>query len=234
MEARMSNRNAAIKLTAPELEAHFKEVSSFQKLRARLAVFISRGLVIGLAVSMLANLGLVWTVAAMLPLTKLVPVYLLVRQDGSIDTSVNLSTLPKTDDQAVIRAALWQYVQMRESYTYDTAQYRYDIVSAMSDANTRQNYQQWFNYPNPASPQVTVGKNGTLSVTPISVALIGPHVAQVRYQQQKTMGTDAPKITTWTATLEFAQVDTLPATSRLNNPGGIIVTSYQNEEDTAP
>lgn len=228
----MSNRNAAVKLTAPELEAHFKEVSSFQKLRARLAVFISRGLVIALAVSMLANLGLAWTVASMLPLTKLVPVYLLVRQDGTIDTSVNLSTLPKTADQAVIRAALWQYVQMREGYTYDTARYRYDIVSQMSDADTRQIYQQWFNYPNPKSPQVTVGKNGTLAVSPISVALIGPNVAQIRYQMQKTMGTDAPVTTTWTATVEFSQVDSLPASQRLTNPGGIIITSYQNEEDT--
>jgi len=228
----MSNRNAAMKLTAPELEAHFKEVSSFQKLRARLAVFISRGLVVALAVSMLANLGLAWTVASMLPLTKLVPVYLLVRQDGTIDTSVNLSTLPKTADQAVIRAALWQYVQMREGYTYDTARYRYDIVSEMSDANTRQIYQQWFNYPNPRSPQVTVGKNGTLAVSPISVALIGPNVAQIRYQMEKTMGTDTPVTTTWTATVEFSQVDSLPASQRLTNPGGIIITSYQNEEDT--
>jgi type IV secretion system protein VirB8 len=228
----MSNRNVVMKLTAPELEAHFNEVSSFQKLRARLAMFISRGLVVALTVSMLANLGLAWTVAAMLPLTKLVPVYLLVRQDGTIDTSVSLSALPKTEDQAVIRAALWQYVQMREGYTYDTARYRYDLVSEMSDANTRQNYQQWFNYPNPKSPQVTVGKNGTLAVSPISVALIGPSVAQIRYQLQRTMGTDAPITTTWTATVAFSQVDSLPAGERLNNPGGIIITSYQNEEDT--
>ena len=46
------------------------------------------------------------------------------------------------------------------------------------------------------------------------------------------MGTDAPITTTWTATLEFTQVDSLPAGQRLNNPGGIIITSYQNEEDT--
>lgn len=230
----MNDSNIAFRLTAPELEAHYHEVSSFQKLRAQLSRYISRGLVVAFAVSLFANVGQAWSIASMLPLTKLVPVYLLVRPDGTIDTSVSLSTLPASASQAVIRAALWQYVQMREAYAYDTAQYRYDIVSGMSDANTRTVYQAWFNYPNPQSPQVTVGKNGVVTVEPISVALIGPNVAQVRYERQLTMGTDTPLTTTWTATLQFQQVDTVPASDRLTNPGGVIVTNYQSEEDTAP
>ena len=230
----MNDRDVAFPLTAPQLEAHYHEVASFQKLRARLSRYISRGLVVALAVSLFANVGLAWSIASMLPLTKLVPVYLLVRPDGTIDTSVSLSSLPATASQAVIRAALWQYVQMREGYTYHTAQYRYDIVSGMSDANARTIYQSWFNYPNPQSPQVTVGKNGVITVQPISVALIGPNVAQVRYERQLTMGTDAPVTTTWTATLQFQQVDSIPVSDRLTNPGGLIVTSYQGEEDTAP
>jgi type IV secretion system protein VirB8 len=230
----MNGRDVAFPLTAPQLEAHYHEVASFQKLRARLSRYISRGLLVALAVSLFANVGLAWSIASMLPLTRLVPVYLLVRSDGTIDTSVSLSTLPATASQAVIRAALWQYVQMREGYTYDTAQYRYDIVSGMSDANARTIYQSWFNYPNPRSPQMTVGKNGVITVQPISVALIGPNVAQVRYERQLIMGTDAPVATTWTSTLQFQQVDSIPASDRLTNPGGLIVTSYQNEEDTAP
>ena len=230
----MNDLDVAFPLTAPQLEAHYHEVASFQKLRARLSRYISRGLVVALAVSLFANVGLAWSIASMLPLTKLVPVYLLVRSDGTIDTSVSLSSLPATASQAVIRAALWQYVQMREGYTYHTAQYRYDIVSGMSDANARTIYQSWFNYPNPQSPQVTVGKNGVITVQPISVALIGPNVAQVRYERQLTMGTDAPVTTTWTATLQFQQVDSMRASDRLTNPGGLIVTSYQSEEDTAP
>jgi type IV secretion system protein VirB8 len=183
---------------------------------------------------MLGNAGLAWAIASLLPLSKLVPVYFLIRPDGTIDDSVSLSTLPPSTDQAVIRAALWQYVQMREGYSYDTARYRYDIVSGMSDAATRVSYQQWFNYPNPQSPQVTIGKNGVVTVEPISVALIGPNVAQVRFQRIYSTGTNADVTTTWTATEEFQQVDAMPESERLNDPGGIIVTSYQDEEDTAP
>jgi len=104
----------------------------------------------------------------------------------------------------------------------------------MSDAATRTAYQQFFNYPNPESPQVTVGKNGVVTVEPISVALIGTNVAQVRYEQILSLGDNAPITTTWTATEEFEQVDTLPAAERLNDPGGIIITNYQDEEDTTP
>jgi type IV secretion system protein VirB8 len=230
----MPDQSGAFPITAPLLERNYKEVESFQEKRARSARFLSKGAIVALGISMLANVGLAWTVASLLPLTKLVPVYFLIRPDGTIDDSIALSALPPSTDQAVIRAALWQYVQMREGYSYDTARYRYDIVSGMSDAATRVSYQQWFNYPNPQSPQVTVGKNGVLTIEPISVALIGPDVAQVRYQRIYAMGTNAAVTTTWTSTLQFQQIDTMPASERLSDPGGLIVTSYQVEEDTAP
>lgn len=230
----MSDNSGAMPLTAPLLEKQYRAVESFQEKRARSARLISKGAIGVAGILLAANLGLAWAVAAMLPLTKLVPVVLLVRADGSIDTSATLSTLPKTANEAVIRAALWQYVVMREGYTADTAQYRWDIVSGMSDVATRTTYQEWFQYKNPMSPQTVLGKNGTVTVEPISVALIGPHVAQVRYKRELTIGTNQPLETTWTATVEFEQVDTLPAAQRLTDPAGLIVTSYQIEQDSAP
>lgn len=230
----MPDQSGTFPITAPLLERHYKQVQSFQEARARSARLLSKGAIVALGISMCANVGLAWAVASMLPLTRLVPLYFVIRPDGTIDDSVALSTLPPSTGRAVIRAALWQYVQMREGYSYDTARYRYDITSDMSDAATRISYQQWFNYPNPQSPQVTVGKNGVLTVEPISVALIGPNVAQVRYQRVFEFAANAAVTTTWTATLQFAQVDTMPAADRLNDPGGVIVTNYQTEEDTAP
>jgi type IV secretion system protein VirB8 len=230
----MTDFRTAFPLTAPMLEAHYKEVVSFHEARSRSSRFLSRGLLIGAGLLVVANIGLAWSVASMLPLTRLVPVYLLVRPDGTIDTSVALSTLPPSMDQAVIRAALWQYVQMREGYSYDTARYRYDIVSGMSDIATRAGYQSFFNYPNPLSPQVIIGKNGTVTVEPISVSLIGPNVAQIRYQQMTSLGTNEAITTTWTSTVQFQQVNTLAASQRLTDPGGIVITNYQAEEDTTP
>ena len=230
----MTDFRSAFPLTSPMLEEHYKEVVSFHEARSRSSRFLSRGLLIGAGLLVVANIGLAWSVASMLPLTRLVPVYLLVRPDGTIDTSVALSTLPPSMDQSVIRAALWQYVQMREGYSYDTARYRYDIVSGMSDIATRAGYQSFFNYPNPLSPQVIIGKNGTVTVEPISVSLIGPNVAQIRFQQMTSLGTNEATTTTWTSTVQFQQVNTLAASQRLTDPGGIVITNYQAEEDTTP
>src|SRR6516165_1908283 len=117
----MLDQSGAFPIPGPILEQHYKEVRSFQERRARSARLLSKGAIIAIGVSMLANIGLSWAVASMLPLTKLVPVYFLIRHDGTIDDSVALSSLPASTDQAVIRAALWQYVQMREGYSFDTA-----------------------------------------------------------------------------------------------------------------
>jgi type IV secretion system protein VirB8 len=56
------------------LEQHYKDVSSFQEARARSARHLSKGLIVGLCVAMMGNLGQAWTIASLLPLTKLVPV----------------------------------------------------------------------------------------------------------------------------------------------------------------
>jgi len=224
----------ALPVQAQALEKNYKQVESFQQARARSARRMTKVAVAVAVVLGLANLALAWAVASMLPLIRLVPVYLLVRQDGTIDSSPSLSALPATQSQAVVRAALWQYVRLREGYSYDTAQYNYDVVSGMSGPAAKTNYQGWFNYPNPASPQVTIGKAGTITVTPISVAMIGPHVAQVRFSRTIQLSTAKPETKTWTATLTFQQVDQLSGKDRLANPGGLLVTDYQSTEDSAP
>lgn len=228
----MNMESGALLVQQATLEAHYKDVESFQRARARSARRMTTYALVAAAILGVANIGLAWAVASMLPLTKLVPVYLLVRKDGTIDTSVSLSTLPPSEDKAVIQAALWQYVRLREGYSYDTAQYGYDAVSGMSSATVRQNYQSWFNYPNPLSPQVTVGKGGNITISPISVAMLSSHVAQVRFTRTVQIATNQPATTTWTATLEFQQVDVLNGKQRLANPAGVIVTNYQSSEDS--
>jgi len=222
----------AVPVTRGDLSSYYKEVESFQRSRARSAQRTAKivGAVAG--ISILINLGQAWTIAALVPLTKLVPVYLWVRHDGTVDSSVSLSRLPATQSQAVIDAALWEYVRLREGYSYDTARYGYDAVSLLSDDTVRQDYQRWFNYPNAQSPQVTVGRKGQIDIEHISSASIAMDVEQIRYRRIVTIYGDVPQVTTWTATLQFETVSTLPAGQRLTNPGGVIVTAYQAAEDS--
>jgi len=228
----MNKENSAVPIDRTGLAEYYKEVRSFQRERAKAAQRISVILAIVAGVAIVANLGQAWTIASLLPLTKIVPVYLWARPDGTVDSSVALSRLPATQSQAVVTASLWEYVRLREGYSYDTAQYGYDAVSGMSADATRTQYQGWFNYPNARSPQVMVGKKGVIEIQHISSANIAANVQQIRYRRVLTIIGQQPVDTTWTATLQFETVATLPIALRLRNPGGVIVTSYQAAEDS--
>lgn len=58
----MSDMQGALPLSAPALEKHYKEVQTFQEARARSARLLSKGLIVGIVLSMLANVGLAWAV----------------------------------------------------------------------------------------------------------------------------------------------------------------------------
>jgi type IV secretion system protein VirB8 len=230
----MNKENFALPVDRAGLGDYYRQVESFQHERAKAARQTSKILTAVAAVAIVANLGQAWTIASLLPLTRIVPVYLWVRPDGTVDSSVALSRLPATQSQAVVTAALWEYVRLREGYSYDTAQYGYDAVSGMSADGPRIQYQSWFNYPNGQSPQVTVGRKGTIEIQHISSANISENVQQIRYRRILTFTGQPPVITTWTATLQYETVAALPVALRLRNPGGVIVTSYQAAEDTVP
>ena len=229
----MNNESFAVPIDRAGLSEHYRQVQSFQNDRAKAARRTSKILIAVAGVAIVANFGQAWTIASLLPLTKIVPVYLWARPDGTVDSSVALSRLPATQSQAVVTAALWEYVRLREGYSYDTGQYAYDAVSGMSADAPRSQYQGWFNYPNAQSPQVTVGKKGVIEIQHISSANIGPNVQQIRYRRVLTITGQVPSVTTWTATLRFETVATLPVGLRLRNPGGVIVTTYQAAEDSA-
>jgi len=228
----MNKENFALPLDRTRLSEYYKQVESFQHERAVAARRTSTILAAVAGIAIVANLGQAWTIASLLPLTKIVPVYLWVRPDGTVDNAVALSRLPATESQAVVTAALWEYVRLREGYSYDTAQYGYDAVSGMSADAPRTQYQSWFNYPNAQSPQITVGKKGTVEIEHIASANISENVQQVQYRRVLTITGQQPIVTTWTATLQFETVAALPAALRLKNPGGVIVTSYQAAEDS--
>jgi len=229
----MNKESFALPVDRAGLNEYYRQVESFQHERAKAARQTSKILAAVAGVAIVANLGQAWTIASLLPLTKIVPVYLWVRADGTVDSSVALSRLPATQSQAVVTAALWEYVRLREGYSYDTAQYGYDVVSGMSADTPRSQYQSWFNYPNTQSPQVTVGKKGTIEIQHISSANISENVQQIRYRRVLVITGQQPVSTTWTATLQFETVAALPAALRLRNPGGVIVRSYQAAEDSA-
>ncbi|MDW9912309.1 type IV secretion system protein VirB8 [Sinorhizobium meliloti] len=228
----MKSPEHALLVERGALAAHYIEVEAFQTSRAKSARRLSKVLVVIATAAVFGNIAQAFTIATMVPLAKLVPVYLWVRPDGTVDSEVSVSRLPATQEQAVITASLWQYVRLREGYTADTAQYAYDLVSSFSAPSVRQEYQHHFNYPNPTSPQVTIGEGGRLDVEHISSNDIATGVQQIRFNRTLMMDGQTPVMSTWTATVRYEKVTSLSGESRLSNPGGVTVTSYQVSEDT--
>lgn len=228
----MNKETVSLPVQSDNLSGYYQEVRSFQIQRAMSSRRNSKILGAVAGISIVANLGLAWTIASLLPLTKIVPVYLWVRADGTVDNSVTLSRLPATSSDAVISSALWEYVRLREGYSYDSGRYSYDAVSGMSNTAVRAQYQGWFNYPNPQSPQVTVGQKGQIDIDHISTARLTASVMQIRYRRTVNLNGVKPVTTTWTATMQYQTVSALPAAARLENPGGVVITSYQSSEDS--
>lgn len=228
----MNDRQLATPVDRAALAEHYRQVESFQQSRVKSAKRISRLLMVVAALSLIGNLAQTWTIAAMMPLTRIVPVYLWVRGDGTVDSSVAMSRLPATQSEAVINAALWEYVRLREGYSFDTAQYGYDVVSEMSAPAVRSQYQSFFNYPDPASPLVKLGKRGTIAIEHISSANLASNIQQIRFRRIVTVEGQTPIVTSWTATIQFSTVSSMPVALRLRNPGGIVVMSYQAAEDS--
>jgi type IV secretion system protein VirB8 len=217
-------------VTREAFAQYCREVESFQAARAR-----SRGRLAGIfgalfGASFAINAVQAYGTAHLLPLKQLVPVFVWVRPDGSLDSQTALSELPPTADAAVQRAELWNYVRLRQRYSKDTARSDYEVVSAMSAPTVRAQYQKWFNAPNPASPQIIYGAHGHVTIRYVSSAYIAPRVLQVTYEQTVQIDALPPKTTRWVVPVSFAKVSTLPAAERLENPGGIIVTDYPTPE----
>ncbi|HQT84928.1 MAG: type VI secretion protein [Acidiphilium sp. 37-64-53] len=231
--------NADIKTMATPVDGdrlarYYREVESFQASKARGARRWGRVAWTIAGVSLVANLALAVTTASMLPLERLVPIYLWLQPDGTVHSTTQLSDIPPTQSRALLRAAIWQYVRDRQSYDFADAKYRYDVVSLMSGPHVRGDYQRWFLDKSPAgsSPQIKVGRRGQVDVSLINMSFVRPQVALVRYRRTVLMYGAEPVTTTWTATVGFRMTSKLPLDDRLADPGGLIVMNYQNSEDT--
>lgn len=87
-------------------------------------------------------------------------VYAVLRDDGTLTSSVSYEALPHDPRHGNRLNALWQYVVSRECYSPARAAVDWNIVQTMSDARVNREYKEWFKPTNPQSPQVIYGQKG--------------------------------------------------------------------------
>jgi type IV secretion system protein VirB8 len=179
---------------------------------------------------------------ALYPLREVVPDFIYVNQMGVTDTATALSDLPATAHQAAVEAELWSYLRNREHYAASEADQSYDVVSAMSSAMVKKQYQQWANPKfNPHALASILGKDGAVRIYRINGSWLShaPDYLSGVYQLQFCRLVE-PKDQTATAlrmsaTLRYQVVDTIPYWERVtSNPIGLIVTEYPGPEIQSP
>ncbi len=223
---------SALPIFDPEREEYHKRVRSFQAHRVidtqrRLRTWFWVAIVGFVLAGSLAA-----AVVTLLPLKTTVPLFVVIREDGTVDTSVSLNDLGADQAQKVIRASVWRYVEERENYSYSDAKRRYDLISLMSNEDVRRDYQSWFvNSAN--SPQKVFGKNGQISVQEISMSLIRDGVFLVRFWRFSHLYGEKEKKISVTATVEFELLNDAPASLILDNPAALSVVRYNLEENSA-
>jgi type IV secretory pathway component VirB8 len=178
------------------------------------------------------------TITALLPLEKTVPVFVYLDKFNVQQTANTMSDLPADHRIAGIDALLWQYLENREHYAPSEADRSYEIVSAMSATNVKQQYQKWANPKlNPDSMAKKLGPNGYIRVSRLNSAWLSHNddyttgVYQIHFCRLVVPEGQTATAQRMVASLRYQLVDSIPLWERLTiNYAGLIVMEYPGPE----
>jgi type IV secretion system protein VirB8 len=194
-----------------------------------------RGMVIG---ALALGIAEAVAITALLPLQKVMPVFVYLDKFGLPETTSAISDLPVDHRIAGIDALLWQYLKNREHYSPSEADGSYNIVSAMSVQSVKDQYQKWVNPKlNDHSPAKLLGAHGFVRVYRINSAWLSHDddysngVYQIHFCRLVAPEGQTATAQRMVATLRYQLVDTVPLWERLSiNYAGLIVTEYPGPE----
>lgn len=168
-----------------------------------------------------------------------------IREDGTPARAFRLEDLPINAQRDVSgAAAAWFYVLMRESYSSGNMDYAWRVVSLMSDARVREEYQKAHINTNPNSPYAVYGKTGTISVeidsfdalTPVEGYVGLPVGYEIRYWRTERKPNLQPVRRMYRTTMMFHRNVEMPnVRDRYEfNPPGLQIWEYPGAHPVSP
>lgn len=176
--------------------------------------------------------GLAVSVASLVPLKRVEPVFVYVRDDGTMINSRAWSDLPSSARDAAILNTLSRYVTLREGYSSGQTKEAWDTVSALSAPAVKKQFQAWYHRDNPTSPQRVHGEKTIVhvAVTTINKDPEVPGAYQVYFTRTERVGGADGRTVPMVARLRIRDVsnpDALPWWQRVNfNAPAIQVWEY--------
>jgi type IV secretion system protein VirB8 len=224
----------AVQALSKQGQGAAKEVWRFQRAMMRMSRAVNTSMRWGFWAAWAIAIAEACAIVYLAPLVRVVPVFIPVSSDNTlamhtqpmqIEPSVTLASLNKS--QEAIASVLWQYVRLRESYSWAEANYAWDVVSAMSSVDVRTQFQNWYVYTNKSSPQATYQFKGVIKVSWSAANLKDDKFSANFWRQRYDDGQPVSKPELWTCDLVWSTDYSTPRSDRLQfNPGGIVVTSY--------
>jgi type IV secretion system protein VirB8 len=152
--------------------------------------------------------------------------------NGKVDLLPTTATGHVTFTEKTDRADLHRYVEMRESYDWETIQDMHDAVMVMSDDHEKDQYDALVR--GPASPLKLLKDQARVIAKVGSITFVNT-TAQVFFSRSLiplNAGANRPEPTYWIATIAFTRVDVPEKTDAQDvDPDGFRVTSYTVTRD---
>lgn len=173
----------------------------------------------------------------LLPLKQIEPYAVLVdRQTGFIQPlslSKDQSIVP---DQALVHSMLAQYVTAREGFNIAALKEDYRKVALWSGGTARSQYIAGMQASNPSSPLASLPRTAVLAAEVRSISPLAADTALVRFAVLRTDQGGVPvQQGFWAAVVRYRFSSAgMSAESRLVNPLGFQVTSYNRNAEIVP
>jgi hypothetical protein len=158
-EPHEDDRVTDVTIPADELKRLYEErrrEKAREARRAKVKRLLTAGTVAGLLVVCGAEAV---AIAVMLPLKEFVPVVTYQRDDGTFTNYAQWEDLPREVREDTTVNVVWNYVQLRESWSEGNASWAWTVVSAMSSPSVRESFQKWYSKDNPDSPVRVYGES---------------------------------------------------------------------------
>lgn len=214
-----STKAAAYIADAGRWEHEIYHERAAQSRRWRMVAIVLLGVVLLMAA----------TIAAMMPLKEFRPYVITVdARTGQAEATLVAQSGPLTQDEAVIRSLIGQYVIQRETYDLYDGQQRYDTILSLSMDQALNGYRDLWRSENPDYPYALYGDDAKISITVTAISLLNRNTANVQYTQTLTRAGRNPVREDFVAIVGFGFVKRSTGLAGIiQNPLGFVVKSWR-------
>lgn len=171
----------------------------------------------------------------LMPLKTVVPYTITVdRQTGAAQLATGVALGPMSENEALTKSTLAQYVIARETLDAVDLAANYRKVGLWSAGTARSDYLRAMDRGNPMSVLNGANADTQISVTIKSINLMSKQSALVRFSTDRREGNGPVTRSDWVSVIEFEFSGApLSMEDRLINPLGFRVTRYRRDAETA-